>query len=240
MNKPKISQEEVAKSGEMLEKFANDFECYYGRDSVTMNIHMVRHYANNVMNGGPLWSQSMFGFESRMADFKKCQRSLIYISESIVKKYCLNDAKTVKSIANEKIIMLREKTINVSIASILKGFGLMPTTGNLYNIAYEIRFKNEIFKSISSKNTKSIDHFVRMRDQTIGLIELFIRNNQNFFVLIRKYEVSHQKYHFIEIESKIPMQRKLYSCNDISEKLIYLRFGNIEVVTTEPNKYIVV
>lgn len=79
-----------------------------------------------------------------------------------------------------------------------------------------------------------------MRDHKIGSIELFVRNNQNFFVLIRKYEISYQKYHFNEIKSMMPMQRKLYSCNDISEKLIYLRFGNIEVVTTEPNKYIAV
>lgn len=242
LNKPEISEKEIAISGQMLEKFASDFEYFYGKDSVTMNVHMVRHYAYNVINGGPLWCQSMFGFESRIGDLKKCQRSLNFVSESIVKKYCLTEVNFVKSMANEKIIMLREKTINVSlsVASIFKRFGLMPTTGSLYNIAYEIRFKNDIFKSVSSKNTKSIDHFVRMRDQTVGAIELFVRNNQNFFVLIRKYEISYQKHHFHEIKLKTPIQQKLYSCDEISEKLIYLLYGNIEVVTTEPNKYTVV
>lgn len=174
-----------------------------------MNIHMLRHYARNVINGGPLWCHSMFGFESRIGDLKNCQRSKIRISESIVKKYCLKELNSVRSSSNGTgIVMLREKVINVSqnVAPIFKEFGLLSTHGNLYNIAYEIRFKNDIFKSTSSPTTKSIDHFVRMKDQSIGSIKCFVRNNHNFYVLIRKYEISYKKYHFNEIKLKLPMQ----------------------------------
>lgn len=112
LNKPSVSKQEAREAGQMLERFVNDFEIHYGIDSITMNIHMLRHYLHNVLNGGPLWSQSMFAFEARMGDFKLCQRSKVCIIQSIVKKYCLSDLNNVEIVkpkTNEKIIMLRER-----------------------------------------------------------------------------------------------------------------------------------
>lgn len=240
LNKPRISEDEVKIAGKMLEKFADEFESFYGPDSITMNIHMLRHYSIIVLNSGPLWSQSMFGFESRMGDFKKCHRSKICISESIVKKYCLNESKSVKSTSNEGIVMLREQMIVVdyNIADIFMEFGLIPiNVSRSYSIAYEIRLKNEVFKSISSRTTKSIDHFIMMKDQTIGMIELFVKHLKIVYVLLQKYEITHQKHQLNEVKLKKTIQRQLYCCDDIFEKLIYLKCGNIEVVTREPNKY---
>lgn len=243
LNKPEISKADIHQAADMLEKFANDFESNYSKNSVTMNVHMIRHYAHNVIESGPLWCQSMFGFESRMGDFKKCQRSNNCIAESIAKKYCLNDSKNGanKLRPNQTISMMREKktTVSDSTAAIFKKFGLTDKH-DLYNISYEIRLNNQLFKSINSPTTKSIDYFVRMRDKTIGSIELFVKSQQNFYVLIRKYEISYIKHHYNEIKLKLPMHRQLYDLNEISEKLIYLKFKNIEVVTTEPSKYNIV
>lgn len=115
LNKTEITKEEIAEAGQMLEKFANDFEGHYGIDCVTMNLHILRHYSHNVSNSGPLWSQSMMGFESRMGDFKLCHRSKVCISESIARKYCLSDSKCGEPLVNENIIMLREKSIDVGV-----------------------------------------------------------------------------------------------------------------------------
>lgn len=238
LNQPEINKEEIYKAGEMLKRFADGFEENYGKDSITMNIHMIRHYADNVINGGPLWSQSMFGFESRMGDFKKCQRSNNYISDSIAKKYCLNDSKSFETKTNGKIITLREKWINVDVntAKMFMNFGLLPTNGT-YNISYAIRKNDDIFISTASPMTNSIDYFVRMKDETIGTIELFVKDGQNIYILLNKFEILHQKYHLNEVKLKKPIQRQLFDCNDINDKLIYLKFGSIEVVTSEPNKY---
>lgn len=243
LNKPEISKEEINEAGRMLEKFADEFEIFYGSDSITMNIHMLRHYSHNVLNGGPLWSQNMFAFESRMGDFKKCQRSKVCIAESIVKKYCLNEPKSGKPKANKGIIMLRAKLIDVhpSIGDIFKKYGLLPAhNSHQYNVAHEICIKNEVFKSISSRNTKSCDHFIKIKDGTIGMAELFIANRENVYVLLKTYEILHKKYHLYEVKLKQPIKRHIYNCNEICEKLIYLQYGNIEVVTSEPNMYVVV
>lgn len=240
LNKTAISNEEVHKAGTMLEKFADGFQDNYGDDSVTMNVHMLRHYAHNVLNGGPLWSQSMFGFESRMGDFKKGHRSKVYISDSIVKKYCLNESKSIRPTVNETTVMLRGKTIDVghNIAAIFMEFGLLPINGSrLYEISYETRINNEVFKSTSSRTTKSIDYFVRMKDQTLGMIEIFVKHHKIVYLLLQKYEISYEKHHLNEVKLKKPISRQIYRCDDIYEKLIYLKFGRIEVVSNEPNKY---
>lgn len=110
LNQPKISIEEVYEAGKMLNKFADDFETFYGRDSITMNIHMLRHYAENVLNSGPLWSQSMFGFETRIGDFKLCERSKVCISQSIAAKYCLDDFESIEpDTSNATIKIFRKK-----------------------------------------------------------------------------------------------------------------------------------
>lgn len=90
LNKPTITIEEVNRACAMLEKFVDQFEGFYGADAITMNLHMLKHYRQNVLNGGPLWAHSMFGFECRMGDMKKCQRSKVCISEPTAKKYCLS------------------------------------------------------------------------------------------------------------------------------------------------------
>lgn len=195
--------------------------------------------SHNVINGGPLWSQSMFAFECKMGDFKKCQRSKVCITESIAKKYCLKESKGSKPTVDEKVVMLRGRKIDVglSCASIFREFGLLPLNSGQYEISHEARIRNEVFKSICSNITKSIDYFIEMTDQTIGVIELFVKHQENVYVLVKKYEIVHEKFHLNDVEIKLPVERQLYSCDDIDEKLIYLKFGRIEVVTSEPNKF---
>lgn len=115
-------------------------------------------------------------------------------------------------------------------------YNLSPTFGTrLYTIANQIRIKNEIYKSVSSPITKSIDHFVKMNDGAVGAIELFVIDERSCFLLLQKYEIVHQKYHFREV--KRTEQRTLYPWWEIKETMIYLKFGTIEVLTKEPNRY---
>lgn len=59
-----ISMENINAAELKLERFSNEFEGLYGKENVTMNIHLLRHIANAVRHNGPLWAQSTFGFET--------------------------------------------------------------------------------------------------------------------------------------------------------------------------------
>lgn len=47
--------DEIKSACEMLRKFADEFELIYGRGAMTMNIHLLNHYYEVIMNCGPLW-----------------------------------------------------------------------------------------------------------------------------------------------------------------------------------------
>lgn len=47
-----------------LLQFEKEFEILYGPQNVTMNINLIRHVAEAVKQLGPLWTQSVFGFEA--------------------------------------------------------------------------------------------------------------------------------------------------------------------------------
>lgn len=62
---------EVREAYNMLIDFVNEFEEIYGPGAVTMNLHLIRHYFDMVMNCGPLWAYSLFGFENCIGRLKK-------------------------------------------------------------------------------------------------------------------------------------------------------------------------
>lgn len=71
LSKTKITIEEIELADALLNEFADSFEHLYGKDSITLNIHMLRHYANAVKLRGPLWSQSMMPFETNIGYHKQ-------------------------------------------------------------------------------------------------------------------------------------------------------------------------
>lgn len=62
--KPIISIEELEETEKTLKRFVNNYQDYYGEVSMTMNVHQILHLVDCVRNFGPLWTFSMFPFES--------------------------------------------------------------------------------------------------------------------------------------------------------------------------------
>lgn len=50
-----LNENEINQAGEMFTTFADRFEEMYGKETVTMNVHILRHYAETVKNCGPIW-----------------------------------------------------------------------------------------------------------------------------------------------------------------------------------------
>lgn len=237
-----IKNEDVHKAGAMLNEFADLFEYYYGRNSITINIHMLRHYANSVLNTGPLWSQSMFAFESNIGEIKRSFNSTVDVVEQVAFNYCIRAAKAEKTLNNvqtPEILRMKVKTIEQE--NILSLINIGTQTIEKYKIGYEMSWKKQVLKSIKSTITKSIDYFVQLTDGTIGSIQLFIQFDKPY-VLIREYKVVKTKHHLLQIEPSKPEKYAIHSHDAVRVKLIYLRFDYsrvsfIEAVTLEPNHF---
>lgn len=83
LSKTHVSKQEIKKAAEMLDTLCDDFEKYYGANSITLKVHLLRHYATMVVNCGPLWTHSLFCFESKMGKIKRMKKTCVDVVETI-------------------------------------------------------------------------------------------------------------------------------------------------------------
>lgn len=86
MLKQKISADEIEFVEKTLIKFADQFENIYGCEAVTMNIHLLRHYGENIKQSGPAWCHSMFTFEKNIGipSITVCQKEALPTNATLI------------------------------------------------------------------------------------------------------------------------------------------------------------
>lgn len=242
--KTRITKNEVLKPGSMLQKSADQFEFYYGKTSVTINVHLLRHYEQSVFNTGPLWCQSMFAYESNIGELKRFFNCNVDVVEQIAFNYCIKAASNNKSAENReespKILRLKRRMLSSEQKNMLNVAGV-DITGVFHKIGYEMFWRNHIYKSTAGVVTKSIDYFIKVTDGTTGCIEYFIELTKPCTV-VKKYDVVKNYSHLIQVQPSHEKTHELYACDLIQQKLIYLKFtfsnvAFIEIITTEPNSF---
>lgn len=89
-----------------------------------MNLHMITHLVENVKYNGPLWSHSMFSFESSNGKLVKYAKGRREILHEIALKYILNlgHSETAKNSENrdtENYKTLTKKLLMLNLFSFL-------------------------------------------------------------------------------------------------------------------------
>lgn len=147
--KTKISEREIIEASEMLEQFANKFEELYGEESVTMNVHMLRHYGSTVFQCGPLWGHSMFAFEKNIGTLKKSIHNPTDALDNITFDYCLK-RKESQPISVENIAkMNRTVSLTLKEKEILLQNDLISSTDEVFlsiEMSDSISLNDRVFK----------------------------------------------------------------------------------------------
>lgn len=238
--KSEITESDLNNAGEMLVKFADGFEDVFGKSSVTMNVHLLRHYKNSVMNNGPLWSQSLFAAESMNGILAKYVKSPNGVMQQIADKYVIRKSYERKKVHETRVLLLSKKTRVLLQKNQIKAlersdlFEQKLPEDEKFAVSKILSFKNEIFTSLRYKKLSTIDYFVSVNN-FIGMIEFFFEVNSKAFALINIYEVFKQNYHLQYV--KTTRKFKVCDVNEIKEKLLYMKIGRVEIVTKEPNRY---
>lgn len=231
--KSKISEGEVLQAGDMLIKFADQFESIYGQAAVTMNIHILRHYALSVVQCGPLWSYSMFPFEKKIGILKKSIHNPTDALDTITLDYCLKKTE-VETTSMENFPKIKRKVaLTPKEKQLLVQNNIQSTRTGDFEASDSMKTQNHNYKSKKSRANKSIDYFVQLRDDTIGCIEFFVNNCENVLVMIELYEIVERHHHLLRI--KATNEYNLINSNQLYCKLIYMKFGCFEIVSREPN-----
>lgn len=231
LNKKTVLGCEIELADELLNSFCDLCEKYYGLASITMNIHLLRHYAFVVRNNGPLWCHSLFGFETNMGVLKKYYNGGRFVVDTITDKYVI--ARSIKT--EEK--MKKEPTVRVHLNAYDEFDHILTESGlKNYEKFAEVSIAHCIYKSIASTPSKvSIDYFFQMKSGQIGAAMFFLEEDSKIYVLIRLYDQVSRKYHMVEVKST--ENYLIFPFESIQAKVIYLKFPFCEVVSTEPNFY---
>lgn len=180
-------------------------------------------------NTGPLWSSSVFGFESNMGVLSRYYCGGAEAIEQITSKYIISVGQCRKNLPESTPKFSFSKNLPNTYDDILRKHGLQSFDGKATQITiYEIQYK-----SIFSKETKSIDFFLLMKDHTFGVAVYYIIKNPQIFVLLKKYKQVKQHFHLIEVTCT--NEFVVFDSSMIKRKMLHLKFGTIDVVSNEPN-----
>lgn len=227
--KSKISKSEVLEAGEMLIKFADQFEILYSQAAITMNVHLLRHYGSAVLQCGPMWAYSMFSFEKNIGILKKSCHNPTDAIDNITFDYCLKRSKP-EAVFNENSVKMKKKvSLTSNEKEVLNSFLL---EGHL-EVCDAIEASQHIYKSKKSRSSKSIDYFIQMLDQSIGCAQFFVKNGENYFVVIELYRIVEKHNHLLRI--KATKEYEIFNYKQIYCKLMYMQFGVFEIVSQQPN-----
>lgn len=214
----KITDADITRAERLLNEFVVRFEHIYGADAVTMNIHLVKHLAENVRTAGPLWVYALFAAESNMGRLIRSKSGKTSFLQQIAFGYCIErnvlDFQPTGNILRKKL-----KNVDPNIESIVLNANIL--NYELY-ACYKLKNSSELrseFDIVHSRN----DHCGQLIDGTICSIVTFVKTNQNsILAVVRKYQIIQNFDHFIQIKNVNTY--KIVKVSDISHKMIYLDF----------------
>lgn len=232
-----ISKKDLSLAESRLIEYADQFENLYGRNNITMNLHLLRHIADAVRQLGPLWTQSTFGFEANKRVIVASTNAKRDYLHQIAWKYSMKltlDMIEKSTGADQVISVGAEANIKISVneMEIISNYGF-DSTSNL-TMFNTICIRGTKYTSRNYKSISTIDYFARFLDGTIGAIKFYFIHTHNVYAFVECYREIESVDHLIEIEST--ETNAIYKISEIAKKLIYMAYGKYEVITSIPNK----
>lgn len=232
----KISFADISNAEDKLNRFSDEFENLYGKEYVTMNLHLIRHMGNSVRNLGPLWAQSAFTFEMNNGIIVKANHATKDFLHNLSWKYVVKSSlqEETENKIDRNITVGGKVNIRISEDE-LNEFDLEVTSEFLTVYSSVTYSNNKKITSLKSKVASNTDFFVELHTNEIGAVKYFIVKDYNIYAFINMYGVKVSSDHLLEVEPT--GISKLFNIKEISKKMVYMRIAKFEIVTCVPNKY---
>lgn len=200
-----ISQEEHEKACRMLRQFADEFENYYGKHHVTMNVHLLRHIGDEVKYSGPLWAQSLFGFEAMNGVLVKTVNGTTDVLLQITKRYILKRTlaytymDTQPKLENESCVKMMGKIHSEPENEEKLFLSQHDMSVDEISLWKAITINREKYTSIAYKKTKSVDYFLEFTNDSRGKVKYYILSKNRAYALVDVFAVKTNIDHLSEI-----------------------------------------
>lgn len=239
-----IDEKKISAAEKMLIQFADEFETLYGIDSVTMNIHLLRHMPNAVRNLGPLWAQSAFGFEANNGVLVKSANGNIRVAEEIANKYIMKRTLHLHNKNNKNtpeldccIFTGNANSVELTDAewSTFIEHGLILEPNVKIDIWQRIKWRGRVYTSSNYLETKSIDYMVLFSNNLIGKIQFYFMHNNTRYALFENFNIISEIDHLMVVKSESSFSIQM--AENIREKFLLMQINNKNIVTRVPNYY---
>lgn len=236
-----ISSQDIIDVKNNLNIFVKKYQDLYGEEHMTMNVHQLNHIVFCVENLGPLWSQSMFSFESNNATFSRYVIGSTDIIAQLTSRYMI-DRSTQRQLHQKRsdafvhLSVKKKIRLSDSEAAILNANNIFFEKNDSVQTYCVYRRYNQRFTSLNyTAAKKTIDYFVKLNNGTLGKVKYYFeRENVNYMVL-EQYECYEQLNHLCEIGPKNIDQVCL--AENIEKKFIYIHYLNKHFITERPNTF---
>lgn len=235
--KTNITRDDLIKAESNLIQFVKDFEDLYGKPSMTLNIHQLQHLVLCVKNLGPLWTQSMFSFESNNATFSRYVKGQSDVLLELKTKYMLHKSvpESAKAKPPTELACKLRLELTASEIAVLSDI-LFIEKGKLFD-AYSAYVQGyERFTSVKyTLTTKRINYVVQLKNKIVGKIQFYFKHEGDSYLLLELYEVINEIVHIREIQPRKIF--RVYRIEEIEKMLIYMHFTEKHYVTDRPNTF---
>lgn len=236
-----ISSQDIIDVKNNLNIFVKQYQDLYGKEHMTMNVHLLNHLVFCVENLGPLWSQSMFSFESNNSTFSRYVIGSTDIIAQLTSRYMIDKStqrrtypkrsETFTHLSDKKIIKLSMRE-----AAVLNKNNIFFENNEKVQTYCVYRKHDQRFTCLNYTAAKTtIDFFVKLNNGTLGKVKYYIEHENENHMVLEQYECIKQENHVFEVRPKnIDL---VFPAEDIEKKLIYIHYLNKHFITERPNTF---
>lgn len=229
--KSTITQQELINAEENIQKFVENYQVIYGKTQMTMNVHNLLHLIDCVKHMGPLWSYSMFSFESFNFKLKRSGKDSTNVTNQIIEKIAIECS----NVNTEKIVKV-ESGLGVPIMPQEKNALQQRGFLNVSQFYATYKKKHVLFTSDSyTKARQTRDCYVSFSNGTYGKIKFYFKQCESSFALIEELKVVDQFDHFKEVQPSGTFT--VQSVDNIIDKYMFMMIGLKNIIVNRPNSF---
>lgn len=235
--KSRISPEEINLADMQLKQFVREFQVLYGKQHVTMNLHLLEHAADRVRYSGPLWSHSTFPFESNNGFLLQLAKAPTDKLSQILKKYALRSEYPNKKDRSTEIRLLGEPSeiflsLEETTALQREGYDLVQM-----EVYQRLKKGQTVFTSMRYTRPKiTCNYFVEIDNDeyAMGMVKYYFIHLDEIYAMVLTFSVD--DYYTQDIWQVSPNEEcMIIPVSQIKCKYIHIHQGLQQYAVLPPN-----
>lgn len=228
---PIITENDLKEVKEKLNEFVRDYEDYYGKENMTMNVHSLLHLVDCVKNFGPLFCYSMFPFESYNGLLKRFVVAPTDVLYQIATRYIVYKMVQTDEI-NEQSAVLRNET-NVTFENDhLRAFEEADVQPIMCYACFNrngVKFTSKVY----TKAKKTTNYFVITESGIIGSVQFYFTCGSKSYAMIQNMII----YKTVDQIRKVNFtnEYQVIQTEEIKDRCIYIQMLKKDYIVYRPN-----